>query len=125
MVNYKPADGAWEILRTAGNKDARDAFSKETFNTSRQALKEVLCAYFSSGNCAATLGSTISPMGATPKGGKILKVRWGLPGCGKSGSLRLAVVVYCSERRVVIADAFVRKDEPSTRAFLDSVAGLD
>lgn len=34
-------------------------------------------------------------MKATAKGGKVLKVRWAIPGSGKSGSLRLVVVAYC------------------------------
>jgi hypothetical protein len=36
----------------------------------------------------------------------------------------MAVVVYCKERRVVIADAFVRKDDPTDEEFLGSAAGL-
>jgi len=35
-----------------------------------------------------------------PEGGKVLKVRWALPGSGKSGSLRLVVVACCDEKRV-------------------------
>lgn len=124
-MKYKATDGVWEVLPTEGNSEARAAFSKTEFDESRRSLKNLLCTYFSSGNCAAALGKTIEPMGATQSGGKILKVRWALPGCGKSGGLRLAVVVFCSERRVVIADAFVRKDDPSTEDFLNSIAGLD
>lgn len=63
-------------------------------------------------------------MGATPAGGKILKVRWGLPGMGKSGGLRLAVVAYCESREVVIAGAFLRSDDPDDATFFAAAEGL-
>lgn len=121
---YEPSDGKWEILHTAGNAEARAAFSEAAFQQSKESLKKYLCQYFSQGDCNSALGKSICPIGATPSGGKILKVRWGLPGCGKRGSLRLAVVVYCAKRRVVVAESFIRKDDPPSQAFLDSVANL-
>lgn len=116
---YAPQDGKWSIVTTAnGLKEARERIGEENFSASKAALKKYLCEYFSTGNdCAEKQGAGISPVGATPKGGKILKVRWGLPGCGKSGGLRLAVVAYCSELRVVIAEAFLRRDDPSDADF--------
>ncbi|HEX4382081.1 MAG TPA: hypothetical protein VH083_04005 [Myxococcales bacterium] len=64
-------------------------------------------------------GSSISPMksSATAAGGKRLKVRWAMPGSGKSGGLRLAVAVYCKEKHVKIAGAWLRTDNPSDDAF--------
>lgn len=59
-----------------------------------------------------------------PKGGKVLKVRWALPGCGKSGSLRLVVVAYCNEKRVHIAQAFERRDNPSDGDVQDAVTDM-
>lgn len=76
---------------------------------------------FLRGDCNNALGDTISPLKAMPKGGKVLKVRWGLPGCGKSGSLRLVVVAYCDERRVHIAQAFRRRDDPTEDDVRDAV----
>jgi len=42
-----------------------------------------------------------------------MKVRWGLPGYGKSGSLRLILVVHCEKKEVIVAGAFWRRDDPS------------
>jgi hypothetical protein len=53
----------------------------------------------------------------TELGGKCLKVRWGVPGCGKSGGLRLAVVVYCDQKRVKLAGAWNRSSDPSDSDF--------
>jgi hypothetical protein len=39
-----------------------------------------------------SLGDSISPLKATAKVGKVLKIGWALHGSGKSGSLRLVVV---------------------------------
>ena len=58
------------------------------------------------------------------KGGKALKVRWAYPGCGESGSLRLVVVAYCDERRVHIAQAFDRRDNPADEDVEDAVSDL-
>lgn len=123
-MRYEPKDGKWEVIRTAGNAEAREAFSREEFKESRESLKKFLCNYFSTGECNAAQGVAIRPMRATPNGGKTFKVRWALPGAGKSGGLRLAVVVYCTERRVVIAEVFMRSDDPSTKDFLASVDDL-
>ncbi|MCB9872264.1 MAG: hypothetical protein H6837_20585 [Planctomycetes bacterium] len=43
---------------------------------------------------------------------KGLKVRFGYPGCGKSGGLRLAVLAYCSDHLVKIAGAWIRREDP-------------
>ncbi len=63
-------------------------------------------------------------MKASPGGGKVLKVRWAYPGCGKSGSLRLVVVAYCEEKRVHIAQAFDRRENPSDDDITDAVSDL-
>jgi hypothetical protein len=55
----------------------------------------------------------ISPIGATRLGGQAFKVRWAYPGQGKRGGLRLVVLAYCEQRRVVVAGAWFRKDDPS------------
>jgi hypothetical protein len=55
--------------------------------------------------------------------GKILKVRWMTPGCGKSGGLRLAIVVYCESFKVVLCRGFLRNTEPSGAEF-DAAADL-
>ena len=103
-MRYDPEDGDWEVLDTPGIAEARAAFSKPEFAASRASLKKFLCGYFSSGDCNTAQGKAIRPIGATPEGGKILKARRVLPGEGKRGGLRLAVVVYCEQRRVVILE---------------------
>jgi len=126
LVTYRPEEGKWSILtHSDGLGEARKRFDEPGFKAAKRALKEFLCDYFSIGDCNQKLGKTISPMGATPGGGKVLKVRFGLPGGGKSGGLRLAVVAYCRERRVVIAEAFLRKDDPEDTTFFAAIEGLD
>jgi hypothetical protein len=124
-VRYAPEDGKWEIIQTQGLAEVRTAYADGAFRDAKNALKKFLCSYFSVGDCNVAQGKAICPIGATSGGGKILKVRWGVPGCGKSGGLRLCVVVYCDRRRVVIAEAFARSDDPPSQAFLDAVAELD
>ena len=96
----------------------------EAYAQDKQALKEFLCGYFSSGDCRNAQGNSISPLKATPLGGKVLKVRWAYPGCGKSGSLRLIVVAYCEQKRVHIAQAFDRRQDPTDDEIRDAVSEL-
>lgn len=74
--------------------------------------------YFSGDEgCTTRQGKTISPLGATSDGGKLLKVRWMMPGCGKSGGLRFAFVAYCERRTVVLCRGWVRKEDPDDADF--------
>ena len=124
-MHYQPEDGKWQLGPEANLLfQLRERMTPEEYEADKRALQEFLCGYFSSGDCNNAPGDSISPLKATPKGGKVLKVRWALPGCGKSGSLRLVVVVYCDERRVYIAQAFPRRDDPSDEDFRDAVADL-
>ena len=59
----------------------------------------------------------------TQAGGKCIKVRWGLPGQGKSGGLRLAIVVYCERRHVKICGAWKRRSDPSDAEFTEATKG--
>ena len=84
----------------------------------RTKLREMLCDYFSgNAGCSAPGGSSISTLGSACGTGKLLKVRWLLPGSGKSGGLRFAVVAFCDEMKVVLCRAWVRKDDPSSADF--------
>ena len=81
-------------------------------------LRDMLCGYFSGDDgCTTAQGKSIRPIGATSDGGKLLKVRWMVPGAGKSGGLRYAFVVYCERRTVVLCRGWVRKDEPDDADF--------
>lgn len=80
-------------------------------------LRDMLCGYFNAEiGCKGKLGKSISPLGAIGNG-KILKVRWMTPGCGKSGGLRLAFVVYCDSRRVVLCRGFMRNEDANDEQF--------
>lgn len=124
-MRYLPSDGTWTVSPTAaGLSQVRDSLGEAVYEGQKKSLQTFLCAYFSTGHCDTKQGASISPLGATPAGGKILKVRWGLPGQGKSGGLRLCVVAYCDELRVTIAEAFVRKDNPSDAALEQATKDL-
>lgn len=124
-MHYAPEDGKWQVGEQATLLSAlREQMTPEEYEQDKRALKEFLCGYFSSGDCRNSQGSSISPMKATPRGGKVLKVRWAYPGCGKSGSLRLVVVAYCDEKRVHIAQAFDRRENPTDSDIQNAVEDL-
>lgn len=125
MRHYSPEDGKWQIgAKATILAELRQRMSAQEYEEEKRSLKRFLCGYFSTGDCQASQGSSISPVGATRKGGKVLKVRWAYPGCGKSGSLRLVVVAYCSQRRVFIAKAFDRREDPSDEDFQRAIEDL-
>jgi hypothetical protein len=110
-VKYKPEDGTWIVRKDAtGLEEIRNELGAEEYDKQKLALQKFLCDYFSTGACISKLGASISPVSGAPKGGKALKVRWGLPGSGKSGGIRLIVVVFCAEKKAVVTCAFKRKD---------------
>lgn len=117
---YRPSDGIWQVsVNARGIQELRAQFGEELYNSNKKSLQIFLCEYFNTGNCMNKLGKSISPMGATKKGGKILKVRWGIPGRGKSGSLRLCVVAYCNEKRVFGVAAHIRSEDPPDSVFTE------
>lgn len=124
MTGVRPSQVKWRILpRALATTDrVRDEVGKDLYRANVTSLREVLCSYFS-GDCGGK-GTSIVPLGGTPLGGKTFKVRWALPGRGKSGGLRLAVVAYCNEMKVVVAGAWVRKDDPSNGEVEDALADL-
>ena len=124
-MHYAPEDGKWQVGEKATLlSELRARMTPEEYEQDKRALKEFLCGYFSAGDCRNSQGSSISPMKATPLGGKVLKVRWAYPGCGKSGSLRLVVVAYCDEKRVHIAQAFGRRENPTDSDIQNAVEDL-
>ena len=109
-----PAEITWLVHR-----DARPALDElrggdgAWYEAQKTSLRNYLCRYFDGdGGCSVELGNAISPVGAAGRGEKLLKVRWMLPGRGKRGGLRMLLVVECDARRVTIAKAAHRKDDP-------------
>ena len=123
MRDYKPGDGRWEVCIPAQPvvHAVREQLGEEGYAVNRHAFQEFMCAYFNMGDCSKEQGGAISPVGGAPKGWKAFKVRWGFPGSGKSGGMRLAVVVNCDVRRVKVAGAWWRSDNPGESEFCKAV----
>lgn len=116
----------WIVTEAARDDVARirDTLGEENYSADVRALRRTLCGYFDAvDGCSSKLGASVVPVGASADGGKLIKVRWGVPGCGKSGGLRLAFVAYCDSRRVVLCRAFIRRDDPDDADF-ESAAKL-
>ncbi len=124
----RPGEIVWEVLKAAAPEldRIRDRMTSDAFTANREALRAYLCDYFNSAdgsNCDHKQGNGISPIGLrTGRGGKCLKVRWLVPGQGKSGGLRLLVVAYCNEKRVKLAGAWLRRDDPADADFAAAAA---
>lgn len=112
-----PSTVDWSLQASSDTKDLADLQASQGdawYEDQKRALKEFLCGYVNAQpNCAAAMNKSVAPMGGNGNGGKILKVRWAYPGCGKSGGLRMAVVMYCDDERVVVAGAWRRKADPA------------
>jgi hypothetical protein len=125
MVSIQRAEIEWRVLPKARSllSDLRSAMGKQ-YEEEKARLQDFLCAYFSQGTCTDRQGNSIAPIKSslTAKGGKVLKVRWATPGSGKSGGLRLAVIVYCEQKLVKVAGAWHRRDDPSDEDFLAATA---
>jgi hypothetical protein len=97
----------------------RVKLGEEAYHQDKRSLQDFLSAYFSAnGGCTREQGGSISPLGCPTKPGwKCLKVRWAPPGTGKSGGVRLAVAVHCTDRRVNVVGAWMRRDAPNDAEF--------
>lgn len=97
--------------------DIREALG-DGYKADVASLQDMMAGYFSGDEgCTTKQGKSISPLGATSDGGKLLKVRWMMPGCGKSGGLRFALVAYCERRTVILCRGWVRKEDPDDADF--------
>lgn len=92
-----------------------------------QGLKRFLCDYFASNDtkCTRKQGNSISPIASGITGAKGLKVRFGFPGCGKSGGLRIAVLALCATRVVKLAGAWIRSEDPADDEFQQAFEDTD
>ena len=118
-MKYRSEDVKWEVLPSARkvHEDVHSHLPEQLVSESVRGLRDLLCDYFSTcGACdQAALG--ISPMGQAPRGGRAFKVRWRVPGRGKSGGLRLAVIAMCPAKHIVIAAAWARSSDPGDPEF--------
>jgi hypothetical protein len=108
-------DVTWWIPRSTWSEIDADIVSvvgKDVYDrVLRPAFRQVVVAYINvEDRCAGQQGNTVRPIGGTPTGGKLLKVRLGIPGRGKSGSLRILASLHCEERRCHILLARWRRD---------------
>lgn len=114
MTSVAPPDIIW-IVSPQASVDLTDfrAQSGDGYAAARSSLQRMMCDYFNnSSGCTTKLGKTICPVESGVVGAKGFKVRWLTPGGGKSGGLRMAVMAYCDARRVVVAGAWMRKEDP-------------
>lgn len=114
-MGLEPSDITWIVAREAGQvfSELYELLGAERYRQQKRDLQELLCGYFDAApGCTAAQGNAIRPTGGSAAGGKGLKVRWGWPGCGKSGGMRICAVAYCDARRVYILDAEMRRDRP-------------
>lgn len=118
-MRVRPTEVTWLVSEHCANdiKHIKVALGV-SYAHNRTKLREMLCDYFSGdAGCSAPMGSTISTLGSACGTGKLLKVRWLLPGSGKSGGLRFAVVAFCDIKKVVLCRAWARKADPSSADF--------
>jgi hypothetical protein len=123
VVNVSSREITWCVTEEAARdlKDVRTMLG-DGYNADVALLRERLCLHFSSEDgCTSARGNSIRFLESTADGGKVFKVRWMVPGSGSSGGLRLAFVVYCDTRRVVLCRGWMRKEDPGDKDF--SLAG--
>jgi hypothetical protein len=90
-------------------------------------LGDHLCVYYNA-TVGLKRGSGVSPISCGVAEGKGFKARWILPGQGKSGGLRLAVLAMCKRKTVTAVFAEVRSKEPTDaqleKAFKNAAPGV-
>lgn len=119
----EPDDIIWKTKKRLRKSVAAFREQIEDYDVEVRSLRLFICSYFNAhDDCSEKLGKSISPVAGAPNEGKGLKVRWNLPGEGKSGGLRLAIVAYCERRTVVVCEAFRRRSNPSDDDFREAMS---
>lgn len=122
---YIPGECTWTVAENATGLDKIKQALGDDYASHKKKLKEFLCNYFSTvPGCNERQGRSIVCVGATPGGGKILKVRWAMSGQGKSGGLRMIFGAHCEELRITIAAAWFRRDYPHNNVVEEVISGM-
>lgn len=123
MTRAKPAKIAWRVSKLGAQQlsPARDLLGPQ-YHHQKQALQRLLALYFES-DCDRK-AMNISPIAGAPAGSKALKVRWGYPGCGKSGGFRLLVVANCTTRTAVVSGCWLRREDPTDAEILAALTAV-
>lgn len=118
-MKYEIEHVKWEVLPPARKVHAQlhAHLSADMAKDSVDGLRKLLCAYFSERDNCDGKAIGVFPMGSTPCGDRAFKVRWKVPGAGKSGGLRLAIVAKCPSRHIVVAAAWPRDTDPDDADF--------
>lgn len=117
MTRSKEDGIRWRVSRFGAQQlSPARALIGSNYDQQKQALQRLLAMYFAS-DCDRK-AMNISPIAGAPAGGKALKVRWGYPGCGKRGGLRLLVVANCETRTAVVSGCWLRKEDPTDAEIL-------
>jgi len=106
-----PSSLSWKVASDAQPQlePIKKEFGTTAYNEAVKSIKLFLCAYFDTvAHCDRKLGKTINPVGSTEDNGKLLKMRWALPGMGRSAGLRLGIAVWCEDRLVHLRSAVYR-----------------
>jgi hypothetical protein len=102
----------WELSKRARRdlSPLRKLMSDGDYREWKMAFRDFFCEYINSARNCDEQGCNVYPLGGIRGGGKGFKVRWALPGMGKSGGLRIALAAFCREKRVKLLAVILKKD---------------
>jgi hypothetical protein len=109
-----PTELTWMVVGVAVGqlKAILDLIGEPLYNQMKAPMKSFLCGYYASTR-GLTKTRSIFPIDSGVPGSKAFKVRWVIPGSGKSGGLRLIMLANCTSMTVRIVGAWIRKQDPS------------
>ena len=115
-----PPDITWKVAESAkGITKLHKRLGSDQYDEIKLGIQVFLCSYFSEEDCDTRQGDSICPIGGHGiENAHVLKIRFRLPGKGKSHALRLVVITYCDDHNVVVAESYHRKDDPKTSTMI-------
>lgn len=108
-----PAEVSWCVVRDSNTALLKQLHHHDAavYDAAKIAIRDYFCRYVGAEPaCLGQIPHSIIPIGANDDGGKVIKMRWPYDGSGKRNGLRLILVAYCAERRVVVTSAEMRKN---------------
>ena len=109
-----PSAFKWQATPAARQELAK-VYGSEGMAEFRDKLGKHLCCGYYPATSGRSKAMGVSPISCGVQDGRGFKVRWAYPGCGKSGGIRMAILALCPARRIIIAFACKRKEDPADK----------
>jgi hypothetical protein len=113
---------AWQASPSA-KRELKKILGVDDLSNFRDKIGQILCCDYYPATLGRSKAANVNPIVCGIPHGRGFKMRWAYPGCGKSGGIRLGILALCKARRIIVALACKRMQDPADSEFADAFSG--